>query len=85
MEQAFADKLLKYQPHVAGLDSLGWRCRLVVLIFSSLGHIHRLAVPGLQIAGLTKKLGQKQLARYCSVLAVVGSLALWRRRCFLYP
>ena len=37
MEQALADKLLKYQPLAACLDSLGSRCKLVALIFGSLG------------------------------------------------
>ena len=78
MEQAFARKLLKYQPRVARLDSLGWRCKLVGLIFGSLGHVHRRAARGLQTAGLTKTRA-KHLARYCSVSAVVGSLAVWRR------
>ena len=53
MEQAFAEKLLKYKPLVVRLDSLGCSCKLVVPIFGSLGHVHRLAVRGLQIAGLT--------------------------------
>ena len=83
MEQAFCDTLLQYQPLVV-LRQPGWRYKLVVLIFGSLGHIHRLAVRGLQIAGLTKTRAN-QLATYCSVSAVMGSLAVWRRRCFLYP
>jgi hypothetical protein len=83
IEQAFAENLLKYQPLEACWDSLGWRCKLVVLIFGSLSHVHRLAVCGLQTAGLTKTRA-KQFARYCSVSAVMGSLVIWRMRCFLY-
>ena len=57
MEQAFVEKLLKYQPLVVSLDCLGCRSKLVALIFGSLGHVHRLALRGLQIAGPIK-LGQ---------------------------
>ena len=78
VEQVFTNKLRKYQPLMACLDNLRCRCKLVPLIFDSLGHVHRLAVRGLQITA-------KQLARYCTVSAVVDSLAVWRRRCFLYP
>ena len=35
MEQTFAEKLFKYQPLMACWDSLGWRCKLVELIFVS--------------------------------------------------
>jgi hypothetical protein len=73
--------VLKSQPLVACLDRLGCRCKVVALIFGS--HVHRIAVRGLQIVGLTKTRAQ-QLARYCFVSAVVGSLTVWRR-CFLYP
>ena len=81
MEQAFAEKLRKYPPLAALLDSLGWRYKKAVLIFGSLGHVHRPAVRGLQGVGLTKTRA-KQLAMYYSVSVVVGSLAVWRRRCF---
>lgn len=55
----------------------------MTLIFVSLGHIHRFAVRSLQIEDLTKT-RTKELARFCSVSAVVGTPAVWIRRYFLY-
>ena len=66
------------------ITSLGYRCRFSVLIFGSLGHVHKLTMTGLTIAGMRKS-GAKQLARHCSVSAVLGSLFVWRRRCHMYP
>ena len=40
--QDFSEKLLKYQHLISGLDSLGCKCKLV--IFGSLGHVHRITV-----------------------------------------
>ena len=37
-----------------------------------MGHVHKLVVRGLQIAGLLKRRA-KQLAKYCSVSAIIGS------------
>ena len=84
MDIAFLDKLTKYQPIVAKMRDLGYTCKMVVLIFGSLGHVHKLSVSGLRLAGLSKR-QSKQLAKFCSVSAAIGSLAVWRRRCFLYP
>ena len=84
MDMTFNDKMTKYQPLLTKITSLRYSCRLIVLIFGSLGHVHRLTMSGLRLAGLTKG-KSKQLARFCSVSAVIGSLAVWRRRCFLYP
>src|SRR4029434_7208144 len=77
-------ELTKYQPIVAKMRDLGYTCKMVVLIFGSLGHVHKLWVSVLRLAGLSKR-QSKQLAKFCSVSAVIGSLAVWRRRCFLYP
>lgn len=76
MEQAFAAKLLKYQTLVSRLNSLGYQCKLVVLIFGGLGQVDSTCV---QIAGLHRTKA-KHLARSCSVPAVMGSLAVWIRR-----
>ena len=84
LEEAFLTKLLKYQQLKLTISQLDYRCELVVLIFGSLGHVHKLVVRGLQIAGLTKRKA-KQLAKYCSISAIIGSRSIWRRRCFLYP
>ena len=84
MDLCFSEKMLKYQPLTHALTVGGYSTKLVVLIYGSLGHVHRLCVRGLQIAGLNKK-NSKQIAKYCSVSAIIGSLHIWRRRCHLYP
>ena len=84
MDQAFQDKHAKYQPLLGIITNLGYRCRFAILIFGSLGHVHKLTMSGLRIAGMTKS-NAKQLAKFCSVSAVIGSLSVWRRRCHLYP
>ena len=84
LEEAFLTKMLKYQQLKQTISQLGHKCTLLVFIFGSLGHVHKLVVRGLQIAGLSKRKA-KQLARYCSISAIIGSRSVWRRRCFLYP
>ena len=84
LEEAFLTKVLKYHQLEQTISQLGYRCKLLVFIFGSLGHVHKLVVRGLQMAGLSKRRA-KQLARYCSVSAIIGSRSIWRRRCFLYP
>ena len=51
LEEAFYTKLVKYQPLLNTVSELGYRCRLLVFIFGSLGHTHRLVVRGLQKEG----------------------------------
>ena len=84
LEEAFLTKVLKYQQLVQSISQLGYSCKLLVFIFGSLGHVHKLVVRGLQMSGLSIRKA-KQLARYCSVSAIIGSHLIWRRRCFLYP
>lgn len=84
LEEAFLTKIMKYQQLVQTISQLGYRCQLLVFIFGSLGHVHKLVVRGLQMAGLPKRRA-KQLARYCSISTIIGSRSIWRRRCFLYP
>ena len=84
LEEAFMTKVIKYQPLLNTISELGYRCRLFVFIFGSLGHTHRLVVRGFQQLGMPKK-EAKKLAKYCSVSAIIGSRHIWRRRCYLYP
>ena len=72
MDQAFQDKHAKYQPLLGIISNLRCRCRFAILIFGSLGHVHKLTMSGLRIAGMTKSKA-KQLAKFCSVSAVLGS------------
>ena len=83
MDLCFSEKMLKYQPLIHALTIGGYSTKLVGLIYGSLGHVHRLCVRGLQIAGLNKKIS-KQISKYCSVSAII-TLHVWRRRCHLYP
>ncbi len=69
---------------ISTIENLGYKCQFIVLVFGSLGHVHRLAVRGLWIGGLSKTRA-KQLAKYCSISATIGSMFIWKRRCFLYP
>lgn len=55
MDLCYSEKMLKYQPLVNALKVCGYNTKLVVLIYGSLGHVHKLCVRGLQIAGLSKK------------------------------
>ena len=84
MDICFTTKMMKYQPLVECVKSLGYTCQLIVLVFGSLGHVHKLVLRGLQLGGLHKSVA-KRLAKYCSVSATIGSLSIWKRRCFVYP
>ena len=48
---AFNNKIMyvKYQPILAKLSDLGYQCKLVVLIFGSLGHVHNLVFSGFSV------------------------------------
>ncbi len=59
-------KVIKYQPLLNIISEIGYRGRLLVFIFGSLGHTHRLVVRGLQQLGMPKKRA-KRLAKYCSL------------------
>ncbi len=84
MEDSYCSKILKYQSLISTVENLGYKCQLIVLVFGSLGHVHRLAIRGLCIGGLSKTRA-KQLAKYCSNSATIGSMFILKRRCFLYP
>ena len=84
MEITFTDKIIKYQPILEILRDLGYQRKLIVFIFGSLGHVHNRVYSGLRLAGLSSRKAE-HLAKFCSISAVIGSVAVWRRRCFLYP
>ncbi len=84
MEEAFLTKVIKYQPLQNVISEIGYRGRLLVFIFGSLGHTHRLVVRALRQPGMPKKRA-KWLAKYCSLSAIIGSRNKWRRCCYLYP
>ena len=78
LEDAYLTKLLKYQPLRDIVVQLGYKCKVLVFIFGSLGNVHRLVVRGLQMAGLSKPRA-KALAKFCSISAIIGSRHIWRR------
>ena len=84
MDICFSSKILKYQPLAEAIGVSGYNCKTIALIFGSLGHVHKMCVRGLQLAGLTK-MRAKQLVKFCSVSAIIGSYHIWKRRCHLYP
>ena len=66
LEEAFLAKTLKYQPLKNEIENLGYNCKLLVFIFGSLGHVHRLVIRGLQMAGIPKpKAKTKILLNFC--------------------
>ena len=80
MEDSYLSKTVKYQSLIS---TIGYRCQLIVLVFGSLGHVHRLVIRGLCIGGLFKTRA-KQLVKYWSISAIIGSMFIWKMRCFLY-
>ncbi len=54
MEDSYCSKILKYQSLISTVENLGYKCQFIVLVFGSLGHVHRLVVRGLCIGGLSK-------------------------------
>ena len=84
MDTCFNSKIIKYQPLVECITALGYNCQLIVLVFGSLGHVHKLVLRGLQLGGL-QKTDAKRLCKFCSVSATIGSFHIWKRRCVVYP
>ncbi len=55
LEEAFLTKVLKYQQLEQTFSQLGYKCKLLVFIFGSLGHVHKSVVRGFQMASLSKR------------------------------
>ena len=55
LEETFLTKVLKYQRLKDAIIQLGYKCKLLVFIFGSLGNVHESVVRGLQIAGMPKQ------------------------------
>ncbi len=54
LEDAPLTEVLRYQLLRDVIIQLGYKCKVLVFMFSSLGDVHRLDVRGLQTAGWTK-------------------------------
>ena len=74
MEEAFMTKIIKYQPLLNIISELGYQRRILVFIFGSLGHTHRLVVRGLQQLGMPKKRAKRlvmlNIVKICCVCDV---------------
>lgn len=83
MEKAFSYKLINEHCLLATFSELEYECRLVVLIFRRLRHVHKLTVGGVMIDRLTKKKLKKtwELAKFCLTSAVIGSPAVGCKEC----
>ncbi len=55
LDTCYLSKLLKYQPLVEAVHQLDYQCKLITLVFGSLGHVHKNVIKGLQLGGLQKK------------------------------
>ena len=66
LEEAYLTKLVNYNPLVQQIPGLGYKSQYLVVIFSSLGHVHRPVIRGLRMVGFTKARA-KQLVKHCSI------------------
>jgi len=48
MEEAFMTEVIKYQPLLNIISEIGYRSRLLVFMFGSVGHTHRVVVRALR-------------------------------------
>ena len=84
LEEAYSTKLVNYYPLVQQISGLAYNSQYLVLIFSSLGPVHRPVIRGLRMGGFTKARA-KHLAKYCSISSIIASRHICRRRCCVYP
>lgn len=59
MDTCYYSKLLKYQPLVDLIQQLGYNCKLIILVFGSLGHVHKNVIRGMQLGGAARKGSKK--------------------------
>ncbi len=55
LDTCYLSKLLKYQPLLEAIHQLDYQCKLITLVFGSLGHVHKNVIKGLQLGGLQIK------------------------------
>jgi hypothetical protein len=79
-DRCHAEKFAKYMPLCIEINSLGYFCRVVVVVIGSLGTVHKKVVPGFQLLGISRSTS-KWLAKYLSVSAAIGSHRVWQLRC----
>ena len=52
MEDSYLSKTVKYQSLIS---TIGYRCQLIVLVFGSLGYVHRLVIQDFALGGYLKQ------------------------------
>ena len=80
IDLSYSAKFDKYLPLCMEIGSFGFSCRIVVLIFGSLGNVHRRVLPGLRLIGVPA-CSARWLAKYLSISAIIGSFRVWQKRC----
>ncbi len=59
LDTCYLSKLLKYQPLVEALHQLDYKCKLIILVFGSLGHVHKNVIKRTAVGWIAKKESQK--------------------------
>ncbi len=83
LDTCYLSKLLKYQPLVEAIHQLDYQCKLITLVFGSLGHVHKNVIKGLQLGGLGKKQAKK-LAKFVQFQPLLGVCNM-ETKMFVYP
>ena len=79
LKQAFEQKIARYNPLCDILIENGFKAKLVVLCFGSLGTIMENVWSGLKYFQ-PSKIGLKELLKWCSISCIIGSNYIWRHR-----
>ena len=79
LEQAFEEKVIRYQPIVDRLILNGYSAKLLVMCFGSLGSVHKNAWTALREFS-NDKTGIKALLKWCSISNIIGANYIWRSR-----
>ena len=76
---AYAEKVRRYTPLCDLLDSKGYKTKLIVLCFGSLGSIKNDVWSGLRYFKPAKP-ELKRILKWCSISCIIGSNYTWRHR-----
>lgn len=79
MSLAYENKISIYTPLVDIMINRGYNTRLMVVCFGSLGTVHKSIFNSLKYF-VTDKEKIKQVIKWCSISAIIGSNYIWRHR-----
>ncbi len=71
LDTCYLSKLLKYQPLLEAVLQLDYQCKLITLVFGSLGHVLNNVIKGLQLGGLKNLLNFVQFQPLLGVCVCV--------------